>query len=330
MIIGVSLSIAGTLLSTKAHVVWFFLVLGTLSTCGWLQPKVPSCSLVLYFVVSVLGGLLFLLSCCCFYFSPLILQLSILLKLGLFPFQFWVYPVIQSLVVSDTCIFLGPFKFGLLYLLVRIGSVSILLCSLSFFLGLSILWITPRLHLLLFASGAHQLLVLVFLGPSYYVTFYFIYILALLGVAWSSSGLVSTLLAFFGLAGLPPLTMFWAKLLAVVTLPLQYGLLTLFFSLLRIWPYIRYSIELSHSRSSSLLHVFLLSGVPFIIVAFFFCFCDQASLSHCYSLTLSSSHCGIGSFHCFYFSFLVDVLPCISALSLGLPFSLIVRKALVG
>jgi len=330
MLIGITLSIAGTLLATKGHVLWFFLVLGTLSTCGWLQPKIPSRCLVLYFVVSVLGGLLFLLSCGCFYFSTLIFQLSLLLKLGLAPFQFWVYPVIQSLVVSDTCIFLGPFKFGLLYLLVSVGSVSLLLCSLSFFFGLAVLWITSRLHLVLFASGALQLLVLVVLGPSHFVTYYFIYILALLGVAWCSSGLVSPLLAFFGLAAVPPLTMFWAKMLAVVTLPIFYGLLIIFISLLRIWPYIRCSIEFFHSSRSSLCHVFLLSGVPFCIVAFYSCFCDQASLSHCYSLTLSSSHCGIGSFHCFYFSFLVDVLPCISALSLGLPFTLIVRFALVG
>jgi len=208
VLLGISLSIAGTLMATKAHVTWFFLVLGTLSTCGWLQPKIPSRFLVLYFVVSVLGGLLFLLSCGNFYFSTLILQLSLLLKLGLAPFQYWVYSVIQSLGVSDTCLFLGPFKLGLLYLLVCVGSVSFLLCSLSFFIGLTLLWLTSRLQLVLFASGALQLLVFVVMGPCLFLTYYFIYLLALLGVAWSSSGLVSPLLAFFGLAAVPPLTLF--------------------------------------------------------------------------------------------------------------------------
>ena len=325
VLLGISLSIAGTLLATKAHVLWFFLVLGTLSTCGWLQPKIPSRFLVLYFVVSVLGGLLFLLSCGNFYFSTLILQLSLLLKLGLAPFQFWVYSVIQSLGVSETCLFLGPFKFGLLYLLVCVGSVSFLLCSLSFFIGLTLLWITSRLQLVLFASGALQLLVFVVMGHCHFATYYFIYLLALLGVACSSTGLVSPLLAFFGLAAVPPLTLFWGKLLAIVTLPVYYGLMVILLSLLRIWPYIRCSIEICLSRRSSFCLVLLLSGVPFCIVSFSFCFCDQASLPHCYSLALSSSYCGIGSLHRFYSSFLVDVLPCISALSLGLPFTFFVR-----
>ena len=183
VLLGIFLSVAGTLSATNSIVLWFFLVLGTLSSCGWLKPKIPSSCLVMYFMVSVLGGLLFLLRCGCFFFSPLILQLSLLLKLGLAPFQFWVFPVISNLLVSDTCFFLGPLKFGILWLLLNIDSISILLCSLSFFLGLTILWHTSRLHLVLFARGALQLVVLVVLGPSRFVIYFIIYILALLGIA---------------------------------------------------------------------------------------------------------------------------------------------------
>lgn len=206
--IGITLSISGTLLATNSLVLWFFLVLGSLSSCGWLQPKISSCSLVLYFVISVLGGLLFLLSCGNYSFAAVLMQVSLLLKLGLAPFQFWVYPVIQNLVVTEACFFLGPLKFGLLWLLVGLGPISILLCSLSFFIGLTILWLASRLHLVLYASGALQVLVLVVLGPSHFFFYFLIYLLALLGVSWTSTGLVSPFLAFLGLASVPPLTMF--------------------------------------------------------------------------------------------------------------------------
>ena len=88
MLLGILLSVLGTCLCTSHLIIWSFLVLRTLSACGWLKTSLPRDALVLYFVVSVLGGLLFLVSSCEFQFSSVLLQLALLLKIGFFPFQF--------------------------------------------------------------------------------------------------------------------------------------------------------------------------------------------------------------------------------------------------
>merc|ERR1740131_659778 len=106
--------------------IWSFLVIGSLSTCGWLKTKISSEAIVLYFVVSALGRLLFLLSCSDFVLSNILLQLALLLKLGFAPFQFWVFKVIFPLNISSLCFFLGPLKVGLLWLLVNITHSSLI------------------------------------------------------------------------------------------------------------------------------------------------------------------------------------------------------------
>jgi len=171
-------------------------------------------------VVSVLGSLLFLVSCFESFFSGILLQLSLLLKLGMAPFQFWVYKVLQSISIAELCFFLGPNKVGLLWLLVSLPFPSLLLASASLFLGLSLLILSSSLNLVLFASGATQLLILVLLGPASFCLYYFVYLLALLGITCIRLQVVSPTFAFLGLGALPPLTMFWAKVYALLSLSL--------------------------------------------------------------------------------------------------------------
>jgi len=102
---------------------------------------------------------------------------------------------------------------------VNINGASLLLFSASLFLGLVLLWVSNSIHLLLFASGASQLIILVLLGPSFFLLYYLIYLVALLGVALCSYNLISPFIAFACLSGIPPLTMFWAKVLAVYHAP---------------------------------------------------------------------------------------------------------------
>lgn len=184
------------------------MVIGSLSVCGWLKPKVSCDALVTYFLVSVLGRLLFLVSCSGSFVSLFILQLALTLKLGMAPFQFWVYKVLSSLRVADLCFFLGPSKAGFLWLLVSLQSPSLLLAFASFLLGLILLILSSSLSLVLFASGASQLLILVLLGPTAFPLYYSIYLTALLGITWFSFSLISPFFAFLGLGALPPLTMF--------------------------------------------------------------------------------------------------------------------------
>merc|ERR1719211_593044 len=129
--------------------IWSFLVVGSLSVSGYLKTQIPPDALVLYFVVSALGSLLFLLSCSEFVLSNLLLQLALLLKLGLAPFQFWVYKVLLPLKITSLCFFLGPLKVGLLWVLVNITHPSLILASASLILGIILLWLSSQIHLVL-------------------------------------------------------------------------------------------------------------------------------------------------------------------------------------
>lgn len=266
VLLGILISLLGTSVITSTLMIWPFLVLGTLSSCCWLKSKVVSDALALYFVVSVLGSLIFLIGCIDAIFSSLVLQLSLLLKTGLAPFQFWVYKVLGSLDVGTLCFFLGPLKFGLLWLIVNISSPSLVLFSASLYIGLSLLWLSRSLHVVLYASGSCQLLILIFLGSTFFTPYFFIYLLALLGIFWFKLGKISALFAFLGLGALPPLTMFWAKFMAVLVLPSISGFLVLFISLLRLWPYLRCSLDQSSSSSSSILHATTLIALPSFVV----------------------------------------------------------------
>jgi len=135
-------------------------------------------------------------------------QLALLLKIGLAPFQFWVYAVLRGLDISRLCFFLGPLKVGLLWLVVSVDHPSLYLASASLFLGVALLWLSSQTHLVLYASGSCQLLILVLLGPSAFLLYYSIYLTSLLGLHWYSSGYISSFFAFLGLGALPPLTIF--------------------------------------------------------------------------------------------------------------------------
>lgn len=246
--------------------IWSFLVVGSLSVCGWLKPKIPSDALVLYFVVSALGRLLFLVSCSEFVLSNILLQLALILKLGFAPFQFWVFKVLFPLNITSLCFFLGPLKVGLLWLIVNITHPSLVLASASLCLGIILLWLSSQIQLILYASGSCQLLILVVLGPTVFPLYYSVYILALLGVYWFETNIISSYFAFLSLGALPPLTMFWAKVLALLSLSTFYAGLVLITSLLSLWPYIRCSVELNTQARTSFLHSSVLIFYPCYIV----------------------------------------------------------------
>jgi len=262
MLLGVVLSVFGTAIFTSHLVIWGSLVLGSLSVCAWLKTKVPSDALVLYFVISVLRSLLFLLSCVTHTLASHVLLVALLLKLGIAPFQFWVYKVLRPLSVGSLCFFVGPLKFGALWLLVTLSSPALPLFLASLLLGLVLLWTTSRINLVLYASGACQLLILVLLGPHLFVPYQFSYLLALLGVALTQFRRLSPLIAFLCLSGLPPLTMFWAKILALSYFPLTWSVLLLLSSVLCLWPYLSCALCCSPDSHSSILSLSFVTLLP--------------------------------------------------------------------
>jgi len=267
MLIGIFLSVFGLLAISSHLVCWALLVLSTLTTCAWLKPKVRAVPLTLYFVISVLGSLLFLLSCCNFPLSGIVLQLSILLKLGLAPFHFWIQSLICSLDLSSLFIFLGPSKTGLLWLLVNVSHCSLFLSLPSFLLGFTLLWLGTRVSIIVFASGSVQLLILSLMSSSSFFCYWSIYLLSLSGLFFLHHSLLTGFFTFLSLAGIPPLTMFWGKVFILSVLPLCSSLPVLTISLLSFWPYLHVSLSFRYYSTSSPLIVLLIVRIP---IFFFF------------------------------------------------------------
>lgn len=269
MLLGLLFSVLGTALTSTHLLTWSFLVLGTLSATCWLKDKLTSVTLALFFVVSCLGGLMFLLASGPHFISALLLQLALLLKLGFAPFQFWVFKVLPQLDLVSVCLFLGPLKFGYLFLLASLSSSAFFLYLASLFVGLLVLYLSSSLQLVLYASGAAQLVILIALGPDLMPVYLLIYVLALFGIGAYEWGLVSPLFGFLSLGGLPPLAMFWPKAMALVSLPPCFGVLVLFVSVSSLFPYLLCSISLSCTFASSQLFCSLLSLVPCSLVSLF-------------------------------------------------------------
>jgi len=266
VVLGILISVLGTLFSISPFLVWSFLALGTLSVTAWLSAHVDPSSLCVFFIVSVLGGLLFLCSILPSCASPLVLQFAVTLKLGLAPFHFWVINLLRFLSLPSLCLFLGPAKFGLLYILVSSHSTSVSFASCSLLLGLSWLWQASSASLILYSSGSCQLIIFILLGPSFFIIYFSLYSLSLFAILCISYGFLSPFLAFLCLAGLPPLTMFSAKLLALNILPFAGGVLLIFISVLSFYPYLSFSLGLRSRTVSSSLVVSLLILLPLCVV----------------------------------------------------------------
>lgn len=269
MVLGILLSVSGILACSSHLFTWSFLVLGSLSVVCWLKTRVPSSALVLYFVISCLGGLLFLVSWTESWASSLVLQLSLLLKLGYAPFQFWVYKVLSPLSLIQLCFFLGPTKFGLLWLLVSISHSSLALTSASLLVGVLLLWLSGKSHLVLYASGSSHLLVLVLLGPNLFIIYHGIYLFSLLILSLLEFELISPVVAFAGLGGLPPLSMFWAKFHAIICSPLSISALILVVSMVLLWPYMRSALAIPSSSQTSILALLISSLAPIFFVSLY-------------------------------------------------------------
>jgi len=266
VVLGILISVVGTLFSVSPFLIWSFMALGTLSVTAWLSSRVVPSSLCVFFLVSVLGGMLFLCSIFPCWASPVIYQCALTLKLGLAPFHFWVFNLLRFLSLPSLCFFLGPAKFGLLYILVSSHSSSVSFASCSLLLGLSWLWQAQSASLILYSSGSCQLIIFILLGPSFFVVYFFLYSLSLFSILCISYGFLSPLLAFLCLAGLPPLTMFSAKLLALNALPFAGGVLLIFISVLSFYPYISYSLGMRSRSVSSPLVITLFILLPLCVV----------------------------------------------------------------
>jgi hypothetical protein len=243
--------------------------LGTLCLTSYISSLLPSSSLILFFAVSELGSLLFLLGSILDCQCSLVLALSLLLKLGFAPFQFWVYPVLSHLSVPSLFFIIGPSKLGLLHLFVSLCGSFSLLCYLCLLVGLNILFLSTSLNFLLYASGSVQLLFLVNLGPLAFFPYYFSYLTAVFCLVASYYSLLSPLSSILSLSGLPPLVFFWGKVFALSVLPFYSGILLLVASLLSLFPYLSWALLRVPTFSTSPALLSFLTLVSLATLVFF-------------------------------------------------------------
>jgi len=174
---------------------------------------------VSYYIPSVIGGLLWLVGSFCYPFMPYLIFLGLSLKLGLFPFTGWAVSVCLGLRPLQLFFFLGPLKVGLLYLIIFSSQVCIPLSFLSFVFGLVMLSTSSSFVLILLSSSLITFFYFTFISPFafiFYLCTYLITLLLLSGVPLLECSFFTALL---GLGGLPPFSLFWGKLLVLISLP---------------------------------------------------------------------------------------------------------------
>jgi len=262
MLTGIVIANLGLFATSSHFSAWPFLVLATMSTMGWLSPRLRPAVLGHYLIVSVLGGLLFLLGSLPSLSCPTLCGVGLLLTIGFPPFQFWILKVLSQLDHSSICLLLGPFKIGTLWLMLSSSHSSLSLPVIPFIFGAIILFTSFSVGFILFASSSCQLIFLFSLGPTLFVNYYIFYLLALWIVELSISGRLSPLIAFCGLAGVPPFSMFWGKFFAISFLPLWGSFLLLFLSALIVQPYLILGVTFSIRASHSLPMLDLLYYIP--------------------------------------------------------------------
>jgi len=187
---------------------WIFLVLGRLCSLGYLKSSLTGPCLSLFFLCRALGTLIFFLSCALDTCFSHLSGLGLLLSLGLPPFQYWSLCVVRALDIFSLFIFLGVIKSGYLYLYISSSSSFFLLSSISLIVGFIIFYASTSVSYLLFSSGAMNLIAYTLMGINLFLFFYFIYLLSFFSIVLISYSLVSPIIAFSSLAGLPPLGTF--------------------------------------------------------------------------------------------------------------------------
>jgi hypothetical protein len=209
-----------------------------------------------------MSSLLFLMSFVDVAFSSLFLCLSLFLIMGLAPFQFWVLSLLSHLSSFPLITFLGPSKFGYLFLTISHSRSSLSLGTISLIFGILYLYLGNSLALILYSSSATLILPLMTIGSDMFWYFQLTYLLALSTFYFFFFSAATSIFCFFCLLGLPPLGIFFAKLAALSVLPPCHALVLLCISAFIVFPYIRAALCLGKFGQTSFLLALALIALP--------------------------------------------------------------------
>ena len=180
---------------SSALATWSFLVLNGLCAVGFFKVYLQPSSLVLIFIASCVGSLVYLGGLLSPFSSPFFISLGLLCKLGLFPFHFWVVKGVISLLGFPLFTFLGLQKLGPLFLVLCTNCSLALLGMASAFLGLVIILSSFSANIVLLGSGFLQFWVLVSQPLFIFFILFPAYLIRLLLCCYTFPNLVSPLLS---------------------------------------------------------------------------------------------------------------------------------------
>jgi len=195
VLFGLCISILGIFACSSALASWSFLVLNGLCAVGYFKAYLQPTSLVLIFIASCVGSLVYLGGLLSPFSSPSFISLGLLCKLGLFPFHFWVVKGVISLMGYPLFIFLGLQKLGPLYLFLCTNRPLALLGMASAFLGLILILSSFSVNIVLLGSGFLQFWVLVSQPLFIFFIFFPAYLISLLLCCNVFPNLVSPMLS---------------------------------------------------------------------------------------------------------------------------------------
>jgi len=251
VLLGILISLLGLVSCTTSFTIWSFLVLSTICSVCYFKQYLSSPCLVLFFICSVVGGLIFLGGALSFYYTSLFINIGLLLKLGLAPFHFWLVKVASSLSKFPLFTLLGILKLGPIYLLVSGSGTLFFWGILSLAFGIFLIFRASSVPYVLVGSGLLLFWVLSTLDPWFFVPYILAYNISLLLCCCPLLLSISALLAFLSLSGLPPFPLFWVKLLVLSSVPVTSSFSLLLASALSLFPYISLGLVLRAGPTTS-------------------------------------------------------------------------------
>jgi len=251
VLLGIIISLLGLVSCTTSLSLWSFLVLSSISSVSYFKQYLSSPCLVLYFICTVVGGLLYLGGALSFYYTSWLINLGLLLKLGLAPFHYWLVKVASSLSKLPLFTMLGFLKVGPLFLLVSGSGTLFFWGVLSLIFGIILIFRATSVSYVLVGSGLLLFWVLSNLSPWFFVPYIVAYNISLLLCCCGICLSISTLLAFLSLAGLPPFPLFWVKLLVLASVPVTTSFSLIFASAIALWPYTQLGLVLPSGPTTS-------------------------------------------------------------------------------
>nr|NP_945214.1 NADH dehydrogenase subunit 2 [Haemaphysalis flava]UNO53819.1 NADH dehydrogenase subunit 2 [Haemaphysalis flava]UXX50237.1 NADH dehydrogenase subunit 2 [Haemaphysalis flava]BAD03983.1 NADH dehydrogenase 2 [Haemaphysalis flava] len=232
--------------------------------------KLENCnSMISYFIVQSFSSILFFMSASMIhmnysYFMEILINISVLIKLGMIPFHFWLISISEVLDYNSFLLILTIQKIIPLFILFKMKTeISLFISILSLMMSSIMIFNLKMLKkILIFSSISHLswMIILMFILSNFWISYMIIYFLMINSIVnflkknmiMSLNGLtsnkisvnekISIIISMMSLGGMPPLLGFVIKFIAI-TLIIKYSMILMMIlimsSLINIFIYIR-------------------------------------------------------------------------------------------